>query len=101
MRYCLALDLKDDPALIAEYERYHERIWPDIETSIRDAGITEMENLSHRKSVVHDNGNGRYVFRSTPKRHPMRPIQLFRRGKPCSGRINRHCQWRNPAKSGC
>ncbi|SFD30141.1 L-rhamnose mutarotase [Spirosoma endophyticum] len=43
MRYCLALDLKDDPALIAEYERYHERIWPDIEASIRDAGITEME----------------------------------------------------------
>lgn len=43
MRYCLALDLKDDPALIAEYERYHERIWPDIEATIREAGITEME----------------------------------------------------------
>ena len=23
MRHCLALDLKDDPALIAEYEAYH------------------------------------------------------------------------------
>lgn len=43
MRYCLALDLKDDPALIAEYENYHKRIWPDIEVTIRDAGITEME----------------------------------------------------------
>ncbi|QJW88702.1 L-rhamnose mutarotase [Spirosoma taeanense] len=43
MRYCFALDLKDDPALIAEYERYHERIRPEIETSIREAGITEME----------------------------------------------------------
>lgn len=43
MRYCLALDLKDDPALIAEYERYHEQIWPDIAASIRDAGITDME----------------------------------------------------------
>lgn len=43
MRYCLALDLKDDPSLIAEYERYHERIWPEIEQSIRASGITSME----------------------------------------------------------
>jgi L-rhamnose mutarotase len=42
-RYCLALDLKDDPALIAEYKRYHETIWPEIEKSIRDAGIENME----------------------------------------------------------
>lgn len=43
MRYCLALDLKNDPALIAEYERYHVKIWPEIEASIRDSGITSME----------------------------------------------------------
>lgn len=43
MRYCLALDLKDDPALIAEYERYHERVWPEIERSIRESGIMVME----------------------------------------------------------
>jgi len=43
MRYCLALDLKDDPALIAEYEHYHEKIWPEIEESIRLSGITDME----------------------------------------------------------
>lgn len=43
MRYALALDLKDDPALIAEYERYHERIWPEIDASIRESGITNME----------------------------------------------------------
>ncbi len=43
MRYCLALDLKDDPTLIAEYEQYHQRIWPEIETSIRESGITDME----------------------------------------------------------
>jgi L-rhamnose mutarotase len=43
MRYCLALDLKDDPALIAEYEGYHKKIRPEIEASIRESGITEME----------------------------------------------------------
>jgi L-rhamnose mutarotase len=42
-RYCFALDLKDDPTLIAEYERYHERVWPEITRSIHDAGIEDME----------------------------------------------------------
>jgi L-rhamnose mutarotase len=42
-RYCLTLDLKDDPALIAEYKRYHEKIWPEITESIRSLGIEDME----------------------------------------------------------
>lgn len=42
-RYCLTLDLKDDPALIAEYKRYHERIWPEITASIKSAGIENLE----------------------------------------------------------
>jgi len=42
-RYCLTLDLKDDPALIAEYERYHVSIWPEIHKSITESGITNME----------------------------------------------------------
>ena len=43
MRYCLALDLKDDPRLIATYEQYHQQVWPEILKSIRDSGITAME----------------------------------------------------------
>lgn len=42
-RYCLTLDLKDDPALIAEYKRYHEKIWPEITKSIKDAGVLDLE----------------------------------------------------------
>jgi L-rhamnose mutarotase len=42
-RYCLTLDLKNDPALIAEYKRYHRRIWPEITESIRSSGIETME----------------------------------------------------------
>jgi len=42
-RWCLALDLQDDPSVIAEYCRRHEVIWPEIATSIRDAGIVGME----------------------------------------------------------
>jgi L-rhamnose mutarotase len=42
-RYCLTLDLKDEPELIAEYKRYHEKIWPEITKSIKDSGIEDME----------------------------------------------------------
>jgi L-rhamnose mutarotase len=42
-RYCLTLDLKNDPKLIAEYKRYHEKIWPEITKSIQDAGIVDLE----------------------------------------------------------
>ena len=42
-RYCLTLDLKKDPALIAEYKRFHQKIWPEIAESIRNAGIADME----------------------------------------------------------
>lgn len=43
--YCLALDLKDDPALIAEYKRYHEpgHIWPEVVENIKSQGILSEE----------------------------------------------------------
>ncbi len=42
-QFCLALDLKDDAALIAEYEAYHRAVWPEILASIKEAGIGQME----------------------------------------------------------
>ena len=42
-RYCLALDLKDDAALIAAYEAHHKNIWPEIAASITGSGIEKME----------------------------------------------------------
>ena len=43
IRHCLALDLKDDPALIAEYEEHHKKVWPEILESIRRSGSLSME----------------------------------------------------------
>jgi L-rhamnose mutarotase len=43
MRYCLALDLKNDPTLIAEYEAYHQKVWPEVEASIKNSGILGMQ----------------------------------------------------------
>ncbi len=42
-RYCLALDLKDNEALIAEYEKMHREVWPEIISSIRNAAIDNLE----------------------------------------------------------
>ena len=42
-RYCLALDLKDDPKLIAEYEKHHQNVWPEIIQSIKASGIEVLD----------------------------------------------------------
>jgi L-rhamnose mutarotase len=42
-RHCLTLDLKEDEAAIAEYKRYHLKIWPEVRDSLIEAGVAEME----------------------------------------------------------
>ena len=43
VKYCLALDLKDDPALIAAYEQHHQQVWKEIIDSITGAGINVLD----------------------------------------------------------
>ena len=42
-RFCLALDLREDTKLIAEYEDYHKNVWPEIIKSIKGSGIEVLE----------------------------------------------------------
>jgi len=42
-RYCLALQLKNKPDLIHQYEEHHKKVWPEIIASIKDSGIEQME----------------------------------------------------------
>lgn len=53
-RHCLALDLKDDDVLIAEYENYHKSIWPEIKQSIFESGIQHMS--------IHRTGNRLFMI---------------------------------------
>ena len=55
-RYCFALDLKNDPELIREYEAYHQAVWPDILDSIRKSGIHHMEiyRIQNRLFMIMD-----------------------------------------------
>ncbi len=42
-RYCFALDLKNDPQVIEEYEQHHKKIPDYIRESIKRAGIEVMD----------------------------------------------------------
>jgi L-rhamnose mutarotase len=43
--FVYALDLKDDPALIAAYEAWHraDKVWPSVVASLKASGIDELE----------------------------------------------------------
>jgi L-rhamnose mutarotase len=55
-RLCFALDLKDDPALIATYRKWHEPGGPPaaVTRSIRAAGIESLE--------IHQCGNRMFMI---------------------------------------
>lgn len=42
-RCVLTLNLKNDPSLIAAYRRHHERVWPEVLRSLREAGVEQMD----------------------------------------------------------
>jgi L-rhamnose mutarotase len=62
MRRCLFLDLKDDAALIAEYEAHHRAVWPEVQQHLREAGITGMQifRLGTRLAMVIDTDPERF-----------------------------------------
>jgi len=71
--YALALDLKNDPALIEQYEAHHKQVWPEIIDSIKNSGIAHMaiyrtgnrlfmqmsvkDSFSFEKKAAADNAN--------------------------------------------
>ena len=42
-KHCFTLDLIPDDTLIETYKNHHKKVWPQIEESIRQAGITSLE----------------------------------------------------------
>ena len=54
MRYCLALDLKNDQKIFSEYEEIHQKVASEIIDSIKEAGITGMEiyRVSNRLFMI-------------------------------------------------
>lgn len=53
-RHCLALDLNNDPDLITSYIEFHKNVWPEIQQSIKDSGIINLEiyNVGDRLFMI-------------------------------------------------
>src|SRR6478736_6042732 len=51
-RSVLTLELRDDPGAIAAYREHHRRVWPEVQESLRRAGVRHMEILIHGRRLV-------------------------------------------------
>jgi L-rhamnose mutarotase len=53
MRYCFAVDLVNDEKLIAEYEQYHEKIWPEIRIrrKLSDVGNSKIWLIKNQNQI--------------------------------------------------
>ena len=40
--FAMTLHLKDDPKTIETYKEYHRNVWPEVEKSLKEVGITSM-----------------------------------------------------------
>jgi len=65
-RHVLAVDLKDDPAVVEAYKAHHRRVWPEVLHSLRRVGIAEMQIylLGRRLVMVVDMAPGRDFTRA-------------------------------------
>ena len=59
-RRVLAVDLKDDPAVVEAYTAHHRRVWPEVLHSLRRVGIADMQIylLGRRLVMVVDMTDG-------------------------------------------
>lgn len=60
-RYCLTLQLKDDPKLIEEYEKLHQpqNVWKEITEGIRKVGVIDSE--------IYRSGTQLFMILTVPK----------------------------------
>ena len=57
-RYCLAMDLKSDEKIINTYDKWHQKVWPEIIDGIKLSGIEIMEiyKVSNRLFMIMEVG---------------------------------------------
>jgi L-rhamnose mutarotase len=42
-RHVLTVDLRDDPVVIEAYKAHHRRVWPEVLSSLRSAGLVDLQ----------------------------------------------------------
>ena len=77
-RFCLALDLQEEPKLMKEYIYWHkkEHIWPEIPAGIKAVGILNMEiyHMGNRLFMIIEAGPD-FKFKRDMKRLALLPRQ--------------------------
>jgi L-rhamnose mutarotase len=53
-RHVLTINLKTDPGVVETYTRHHREVWPEVQASLRHAGVEQMEIylLGHRLVMI-------------------------------------------------
>jgi L-rhamnose mutarotase len=62
MRHVLFLDLRDDPALIEQYEAHHRAVWPEVQAHLHAQGVTHLEiwRLGTRLCMLMETDDARF-----------------------------------------
>jgi L-rhamnose mutarotase len=42
-RHVFTLNLKDGPGIVERYTRYHRNVWPEVQASLKQVGVQEMD----------------------------------------------------------
>jgi L-rhamnose mutarotase len=51
-QYVLTLDLKRSPRVVAEYERHHRAVWPEVLRSLGRVGVRRMDIFRLERRLV-------------------------------------------------
>ncbi|HZP18903.1 MAG TPA: L-rhamnose mutarotase [Bauldia sp.] len=66
-QFALALNLRDDPQVIAEYEAHHRKVWPEVLAAIRATGVEDIKIYRH----------GRHLFMTITGPEGFDPVGAF------------------------
>ena len=42
-RHVLTVNLKDEPGIVETYRRHHREVWPEVQASLRQHGVEQMD----------------------------------------------------------
>lgn len=59
-RHVFTVNLKDAPGVVEDYKRYHRDVWPEVQESLKRAGVDQMDIylLGRRLVMVVDMRDG-------------------------------------------
>ena len=75
--FAMTLNLKDDPALVEEYKRYHRAVWPEVLAGLKNIGVSRMKIFLHgRKLFMYLEAHDRFdIGRDFPRYMESQPAR--------------------------